>query len=82
MTSSVKSFIANQWDINGKQILKDGHGEAIFETYGNKFKVYTAYGKVVNFQKDGIWQEISEDGVINYKEFYKNAKLEILLFII
>jgi TonB family protein len=76
MPSSVKSFIVNQWDINGKQILKNGQGEATFETYGNKFKVYTAFGKVVNFQKDGIWQEISEDGVLTYKEFYKNAKLE------
>lgn len=76
MPSSVKSFILNQWNSNGKQILKDGEGEAIFETYGNKFEVYTASGKVANFQKDGIWQEMSEDGILTYKEFYKNAKLE------
>jgi TonB family protein len=71
-----KSFIVNQWDINGKQILKDGEGEAIFETYGDKFKVYTASGKVVNFQKDGVWQEISDEGLLIYRELYKNAKLE------
>ena len=76
MSSPVKSFIVYQWDINGKQILKDGEGEAIFETYGNNFKIHKAFGKVINFQKDGVWQEMLEDGKVTYREFYKNAKLE------
>ena len=76
MPSSVKSFIVNQWGSDGKQILKDGEGEAVFKTYGDKYKLYTASGKVLNFQKDGLWKEESEDGFITYQEMYKNAKLD------
>ena len=74
--SLIKSFIVNQWNEDGKQILKDGQGEAVFKTYDDKFHVLIANGNVLNFQKDGLWQEKSDDGLITYKEFYKDAKLQ------
>jgi TonB family protein len=76
MPYPVKSYIVNQWDDDGKQILKNGQGEAIFKTYGDSYKVNTASGKILDFQKDGVWIEKTEDGFVNYKEFYKNAKLD------
>ena len=68
--------IINQWNYDGSQLVKNGVGRAIFKSYGSEHGIFTESGDVVNFQKDGLWQQKSEDGRIFYREIYKDGQLE------
>ena len=68
--------IINQWNYDGSQLVKFGVGKAVFKEYGSEHSVFTEFGDVLNFQKDGLWQQKSEDDRIFYREMYKDGKLE------
>jgi TonB family protein len=66
-------LVINQWDDSGNQVVKNGEGEAFSIRYADKFSIVTEKGKISNFQKEGIWLEIKEDGTIGNKEIYKDG---------
>ncbi len=68
--------IINQWNYDGSQLVKNGVGRAIFKSYGSEHGIFTEFGEVLNFQKNGLWQQQSEDGTIFYREIFKEGKLE------
>ena len=66
-------LVINQWDESGNQVVKNGEGEALRTRYGNKFSIITEKGKISNFQKEGVWLEMEEDGTVGNKEIYKDG---------
>ena len=66
-------LVINEWDESGNQMVKNGEGEELRMKYGDKFSIITQKGKILNFQKEGVWLEIKEDGTIANKEMYKDG---------
>ena len=70
----LRSFIINQWDDLGNQIVKNGEGTAIFQQYQNG--IFTEKGVVKNFQKHGIWKGYYDESTVAYQEYFNNGELE------
>ena len=66
-------LVINEWDNSGNQVVKNGEGEAFRIRYGDKFSIVNEKGKISNFQKEGVWLELKEDGTIGNKEIYKDG---------
>lgn len=72
---NIQVFIIDQWDEQGKKIVKNGEGNAFFQQYQDG--LFTETGPVKNFQKHGIWKGYyDEESRIAYKEYFNDGILE------
>ncbi len=73
--NNTHSFIINQWDESGNQMVKNGEGNAIFQQYQSG--IFTEAGPVKNFQKHGVWKGYyDEESRVVYREYFDNGILE------
>lgn len=62
--------IINLWDLNGKQLIKDGNG--IFSSFYPTGEILQT-GKVINGDRAGIWKRFNQKGQMLEEGEYKNG---------
>jgi antitoxin component YwqK of YwqJK toxin-antitoxin module len=71
-----KSYMLDFWEINGRQLVKDGNGWLVRNLKSEPLKTYTEQGQLTDGLKTGKWTSKWADSTLFYEERYEKGEIK------